>query len=267
MKKALKAALRGHHLGRSHAAAVRLLAERHLLALLASRRRRPSGRILCHHTVGQPDFGVNDVSLRSFARQIETALTAGYRFVPAPQIAAGLAGPTDLALTFDDGARSVLTHAAPVLRAFGGLPFMVFVVTSWADEAQAGRRPKIASWTDIDALMAMGATVGSHSVSHPNFADLSQSAITDELEVSREALTRRTGEVPVDFAIPFGIGRTWSPAATAAALAAGYERIYAQAEDRRPSGTIGRSFITRYDGDALFLATLEGAFDRWYEWF
>ncbi|TBN47342.1 polysaccharide deacetylase family protein [Hansschlegelia quercus] len=266
MKKALKVALRGH-LGRSKAAAVRLLAERHALALIAPRSSRPTGRILCHHSIGQPCFGVNDVSPRRFARQIESALAAGYRFVPAPQIAAGLAGPKDLALTFDDGARSLLTEVAPILSAFGGLPFMVFVVTGWADEAQAGRRRNIASWTDVEALVALGAMIGSHSVSHPNFARLNDAAVVEELEQSRETLRRRIGESPADFAIPFGLNSTWTPSATAAARAAGYTRIYAQAENRRPPDTIGRSLVTGYDADTLFRATLEGAFDRWDEWY
>jgi hypothetical protein len=36
--------------------------------------------------------------------------------------------------------------------------------------------------------------------------------------------------------------------------------------ERRPPGTVPRTFITRFDNDRLFRAALGGAFDRWEEW-
>ena len=53
----------------------------------AAQRKRYIGRILCYHSVGQEEWGINDVTPAQFRRHIELALNAGYRFVPASEIA------------------------------------------------------------------------------------------------------------------------------------------------------------------------------------
>ena len=60
-------------------------------------------------------WGVNDVSPAQFRRQIELALREGYRFVAASEIGRTGGSPRDLAITFDDGLKSTLTIAAPIL--------------------------------------------------------------------------------------------------------------------------------------------------------
>ena len=69
-----------------------------------------------------------------------------------------------------------------------------------------------------------------------------------------------------EFAIPFCQATNGSAAACAAAARAGYTHVYAQSEDRRPPGTIPRTFITRHDTPQVFAAALGGAFDDWEEW-
>jgi hypothetical protein len=89
----------------------------------------------------------------------------------------------------------------------------------------------------------------------------------DELEGSRNMFEKRLGLRPTEFAVPFGLSRNWPQAARNAARKAGYDFIYAQAEDTRPPGTVARSFVTKYDNDRTFKALLDGAYDRWEEWF
>ena len=69
------------------------------------------------------------------------------------------------------------------------------------------------------------------------------------------------------FAISFGQSKNWSSFAHDAARSAGYEFVYAQAENTRPHGTIPRTFVTWMDDDRIFGALLEGAFDNWEEWY
>src|SRR4051794_31406587 len=89
---------------------------------------RNTGRILCYHSIGQPLWGVNDVSPKQFRRHLELALKAGWRFVPAAEIVRTGGGPKDLAITFDDGLKSVLTNAAPILAEYD-VPWSLFVVS------------------------------------------------------------------------------------------------------------------------------------------
>lgn len=263
--KGLKTLARRGGLRRRRVAAVRMCCERVALATLARRREAPGGRILCYHSVGTPAWGVNDVSPRRFAEQIHGLLREGYRIIPAERIALGGGGPRDVAITFDDNLASVGRNAAPLLADLG-VPWTLFVVSDWAEGRHGFGDGVFLNWAAIERLAARGVAIGSHSVSHPNFGTLSLAAAQDELERSARAIESRLGLRPVSFAIPFGQSKNWRTPMQAAAGAAGYSLVYAQAGETRPAGTVPRTFVTRFDGRRLFRAALDGAFDRWEEW-
>ena len=236
-----------------------------MLAAVGRSRKRWIGRILCYHSIGQEEWGVNDVTPAQFRRHIELALNAGYRFVPASEIARTGGGEKDLAITFDDGLRSVLTEAAPILKEYG-LPWTFFPVSEWSDERHWFGENFILSWRDIEALLAGGAEMGSHSATHPDFGRIGLDQMVDELGGSRDLFQKRLGFAPETFAIPLGQSMNWKKESMKAASEAGYSVIYAQAEETRPEGTIARTFVSKFDGDRLFKALLKGKFDRWEEW-
>ncbi|WP_240535642.1 polysaccharide deacetylase family protein [Bradyrhizobium sp. STM 3809] len=251
---------------RRRAAKARLYCERKALAIFGRRRTKPTGRLLCYHSVGQPDLGVNDCSPSRFRRQIELALRQGYQFVPAARIARGEAGPRDLSITFDDGWRSTLMVAAPILSEYQ-IPWTLFVATDFVDCPSDWHRTRMLTWDELGELSRMGVEIGSHSVSHPDFGRIDEKTAVDELQQSRSRLQSRLS-LPIDsLAIPFGQSRNWSSFAHHAAQRAGYELIYAQAENTRPPGTIPRTFVTSIDDDRIFAALLDGAFDNWEEWY
>ena len=265
MRQAVKHIVRSAGLERRHVVAARMCCERHILAAVGRARKRWIGRTLCYHSIGQDELGLNDVSEKQFRRHIEAALSAGYTFVPASQIASTGGREKDLAITFDDGATSVATIAAPILRDYN-LPWTFFPVSGWTEHTEEWTRHSIMGWRDIEALLAAGAEMGSHSATHPDFSKISVAQMTDELGGSRDLFERRLGFAPSSFAIPFGQSGNWKAASMAAAKDAGYSVIYAQAEETRPPGTIARTFVTKFDGDRIFKALLAGKFDRWEEW-
>lgn len=237
--------------------------ERHLLARRPNRPLDLSPRILCYHSVGTPEWGINDVSPGRFARHLDLAMRAGRRFVPSAVIARGDGKPGDLALTFDDGLKSVALAAAPVLRDYG-IPWTLFVVSDWSD-GDGPFSELILPWRDLESLAQSGATIGNHSATHPNFGLISPAQAADEIHRSRAAIASRLGIAASEFAIPLGLSKDWTAHAQATALAAGHEFIYAQAGDRRSPGTIARTMITRFDDPVLFSAALTGAYDGWVE--
>jgi peptidoglycan/xylan/chitin deacetylase (PgdA/CDA1 family) len=265
VNRAIKRLVRKTGLRRTSLASIRMYYERTLLATLGVRPARETGRILCYHSIGQPLWGVNDVSPIQFRRHLEIALSLGYRFVPASEIAATGGGPKDLALTFDDGLRSVFTTARPILADYG-LPYSLFVVSDWADGHHDWDSNVLLGWRQIERLAAAGAEIGSHSATHPDFRWLDSAGMVDELGRSRRTIEDRLGIVPTSFAIPWGQSASWSATATAAAREVGYTAIYAQVEELRPARTVARTFVTRWDREWVFRASLEGAFDRWEEW-
>jgi peptidoglycan/xylan/chitin deacetylase (PgdA/CDA1 family) len=251
---------------RQRAASARLHCERMSLSLFGQRRRKSSGRLLCYHSVGQPEFGVNNASPERFRRQIELALRKGHRFVQPAKIARGEGEARDLGITFDDGWRSVLTTAAPILSEYK-IPWTLFIATDFVDEQSDWHRSRVLRWEEIGDLLDLGVEIGSHSVSHPDFARIDEQKVVDELERSRAKIASRLGLLVDCFAIPFGQANNWTPFAQEAALRAGYKLVYAQAENTRPAGTIARTFVTSIDGDWIFSALLQGVFDNWEEWY
>ncbi|MCI4675897.1 polysaccharide deacetylase family protein [Candidatus Mycolicibacterium alkanivorans] len=257
-----KARVRRHHL-----AAARMCCERNVLAIS---RRTPGDdrpRILAYHAVGTPYVGNNDVAPDRFRRQLESALRAGYTFVPASDIADGQAPRRSLAVTFDDGIRSAATTAAPVLAELG-IPWTLFVVSGWADgDAHDWAGDMLMDWKDVDRLASQGVRIGSHSVTHPNFSRLGTDETEFELEESRRVIESRLGVKVEDFAIPMGQSCDWTQHAATASKNAGYVRVYSQAEDTRFPGTIARTFVTRWDNGPVFRAALTGAYAGWEEWY
>lgn len=221
-------------------------------------------RVLCYHSVGTPAWGVNDVGPGRFRRQLEAALHLGYHFVPA-EVLAREPGEGRLAITFDDGLTSVATNAAPLLADLG-IPWSLYVVADWSDGRHRFGDGTILGWREIERLASSGATIGSHSLTHPNFGLLSKAAAEEELFRSREVIAARLGITPASFAIPFGQSGNWSDTAAKAAASAGYRMVFAQSETRRPADTVPRTFITRFDSDRVFRAALGGSFDSWEEW-
>lgn len=265
MLKTAKTLVRSVGVTRERVAPVRMCCERHAIAAFGRPHKRYIGRILCYHSIGQSEWGVNDVTPQKFRRQIELALDAGYRFVPAIDLAKNGGGEKDLAITFDDGLKSVLTEAAPILKEYG-LPWTFFPVSEWSDNRHAFGDDFILTWRDIEDLLASGAEMGSHSATHPDFGKIELPQMIDELGGSRDLFEKRLGFAPETFAIPLGQSNNWREEARKAATDAGYSIIYAQAEATRPNGTVPRTFITQFDGDRIFKAVLKGKFDRWEEW-
>jgi peptidoglycan/xylan/chitin deacetylase (PgdA/CDA1 family) len=263
VRPAFRTAARVLGLRRNDLLAARVRYERTLIPTVHRRPRIVKGRVLCYHSVGTPEWGINDVPPKLFRSQLEMAVGLGYRFVPAEKIAAGLCEDQDLALTFDDGLKSVLENAAPILAGFG-IPWNLFVVCDWAD-GKHDRPQLFMRWHEIRELAKIGVAIGSHSVTHPDFGQLSDDEARVELWDSRRVIRDRTGIGVDSFAIPFGQSRNWRPVLSKVAESLGYRAIFAQAADTRVEGTVPRTFVTRFDGARIFKAALEGAFDRWEE--
>ena len=259
----LKRSARAIGVTRANVARARFLVERTVLAA-KPRRTKPRDRILCYHAVGTPEWGINDLAPAQFRRQLQIALDEGYEFVPASEIATHPKGGKRLAVTFDDGLRSVVENAEPILADLG-IPWTMFVVCDWADGCHETANTLMLDWDEVGALATRGIDIGSHSLTHPNFAQLPPDAVARELESSHEQFHERIGLDVNEFAIPLGASRHWPDGASATAMDAGYAVVYAESEDLRPADTIGRTMISGWDSDWSFQAALDGAYDRWEE--
>jgi peptidoglycan/xylan/chitin deacetylase (PgdA/CDA1 family) len=96
--------------------------------------------------------------------------------------------PRSPLITFDDGYRSVLTHAAPVLVRLH-MPATAYVITGRV----SGLDPSFLTWRDLRRLERDGVEIGSHTVDHRPLTELSDATVLWELRTSRRVLERRLG--------------------------------------------------------------------------
>ncbi len=120
-------------------------------------------------------------------------------------------------ITFDDGYKSCMTNALPIL-AEHGVPAAFFIATAFVGAAAEERDPKLLGritaydrtltefldWDDCRRLVAAGMTVGSHSVTHPRLIDLAAPDVERELLESKQTIERQLGEECRHFSCPKG---------------------------------------------------------------
>ena len=110
-----------------------------------------------------------------------------------------------LALTFDDGYRSLHDVALPMLREHE-FPAHLFLTTGWLDGEmpQSPPRAERLTWDMVTRLHEGGVAIESHTHSHADLRTLSESAVDSECSASDEAIERHVGRRPRYFAYPFG---------------------------------------------------------------
>lgn len=115
-----------------------------------------------------------------------------------------------VALTFDDGMRSVYQNALPVIREYR-VPALIFVATSaiegdknWYVQDGTGQGLEMLCWDELKELQDAGVEIGSHTHNHPDLRTLEPGQITDECFRADELIETRLGIAPRFFAYPYG---------------------------------------------------------------
>lgn len=118
--------------------------------------------------------------------------------------------PDRVALTFDDGFRSVHDAALPVLREEDA-PATLFLTSGhvggrndWRSQPAWAPRFPMLSWAQIEALAEAGVAIEAHTVSHPDLTGLPDDAVREELESCCGVIEARLGRRPQAFAYPYG---------------------------------------------------------------
>jgi peptidoglycan/xylan/chitin deacetylase (PgdA/CDA1 family) len=144
---------------------------------------------------------------REFAQWVHALCERG---VPIVDYQTLLRVPTGVTLTFDDGMRSVLEHAMPVLHAHG-VPAHLFLTTgavggdnAWPSQPTSAARHRMLGWDDAQRCSQRGLLIESHTHSHPDLRTLSADAIAAECAHADDEIERRIGRRPRLFAYPYG---------------------------------------------------------------
>jgi peptidoglycan/xylan/chitin deacetylase (PgdA/CDA1 family) len=178
--------------------------------------------VLMYHVIADPPasapFPALYVRRTEFRSQVRWLATAGYEAVTLGRVFDAWRGratlpPRPIVLTFDDGYRSHVTAALPIL-AEQRWPGVLNLDLSNLDPAWG------VGVAGVRKLIAAGWAVDSHSITHADLAVASGAALTREIGGSRREILRRFGVLPRFFCYPAG---RYDAEAVAAVRAAGYE--------------------------------------------
>jgi heparosan-N-sulfate-glucuronate 5-epimerase len=189
--------------------------------------------VLCYHAVSPDWDALISVTPSQLSEQLHLLLERGYRGVTFSDAVLGDPGGRVVAITFDDGYRSVPEQALPILVEMG-FPATVFLPTDFIGSEQPMSWPGIdswqhgphapelrpMSWEQAGDLAAAGWEIGSHTRSHPRLTDLSDERLAEELVESRLECERHLGRPCSAVAFPFG---DYDERVSRAAAEAGYE--------------------------------------------
>jgi peptidoglycan/xylan/chitin deacetylase (PgdA/CDA1 family) len=153
------------------------------------------------------DADVLSFAPQRFAQWLRSLVDDG---VPIVDYATLLRSARGVTLTFDDGMRSVVEHAAPLLRELR-VPAHLFLTTgavggdnAWPSQPAAAARHRMLSWDEVQRCAEHGLLIESHTHTHPDLRTLPADAIGAECTRADEEIERRIGRKPRLFAYPYG---------------------------------------------------------------
>jgi hypothetical protein len=175
-------------------------------------RHGPLGRkiVLSFHGIGIPPVGI-PADERPFWMPEETFVS----FIAHASSRANVLG-VGLHATFDDGNRSDLEIAAPVLAKYR-IPASFFPCTGRLTTAG------YLSAEDIRQLFEMGFEIGSHGIEHAHWTRLDRDALDHEINDSKRVLETILRTTIQTVAIPFG---NYNRSVLNALKVAGYKTVY-----------------------------------------
>lgn len=119
-----------------------------------------------------------------------------------------------VAITFDDGYRSLYQNVAPVLLK-NNISATVYLNTGWIAENTNERKKSVIelghypdeqflTWQEVRELRQNGWEIGSHGVNHYNFAKTQEELTIQELIESKNIIEKKINSTCLHFAYPFG---------------------------------------------------------------
>ncbi len=102
-----------------------------------------------------------------------------------------------IVLTFDDGYQDAYDQVFPMLRKYGFAATFYPIVNNIDKSGFLTKK-------EILEMQASGMTFGSHSLSHPNLTEISESQAQQEIYASKIILQQITGKEVLDFCYPGG---------------------------------------------------------------
>ena len=189
--------------------------------------------ILMYHRLADNPGDRNSLPPEKFEEQLAYLAANGYRTITPDEFFTHYNRQGDLPkksvmITFDDAYLDTYTKALPLLQKYG-MKAVTFPITDWIGSTNEWEdKGKALTHTmgeeELKAWLEAGMAVAPHSVTHPMLTACSPEQLAYELEHSKAALEKLTGEEMKYFCYPYG---NVDKKVTAAAEKAGYKMGFA----------------------------------------
>lgn len=167
--------------------------------------------IIQYHHVDDDTPPVTSVTAQQFSEHMQYLMDNDFNVWPLPKIIHALKNKQPLpnkviAITFDDGYKSVLENAVPLLRKHD-FPYTIFINTNLIGHSQ-----EFMSWKQLQQLKQEGATIANHTTAHSHLVrqrdDESylqwRKRIEEEITQAETVIKRKLGTSPGLLAYPYG---------------------------------------------------------------
>ncbi len=170
--------------------------------------------VLAYHLVDRRmDAGIAWITPKRFEKQIAWLAESGYRSLSLSEFLQRdhAAAEKRVVITFDDGYRSLVQYALPILSRYH-FHATVFVIAGYVG------RPNLwdvkfflprfhhLDWGELRELMQSGWEIGSHSLNHDYLPALSDQQLRHDLVASRQILEDNLQAAVRHLSLPFGRG-------------------------------------------------------------
>ena len=192
-----------------------------------------------------------------FASEMQYIHDNGYHVVPMSDVLAFIRHQKSLpagsvCITFDDGYKSPLVFAKPILDKYG-YPWTFFIYPQFINDTPTAGYKGAASWPELLELQKEGVDIECHSMTHPILTkhgsktpDQYAAWLENETAGAKKILEQHMGKPITCFAYPYG---AYNKQVQAAVIAAGFQAIFTVADNPVHSTTnifsIGRYTITQ----------------------
>jgi peptidoglycan/xylan/chitin deacetylase (PgdA/CDA1 family) len=159
---------------------------------------------LIYHRFGEGNYPSTNTTLEQFIEQVNILVGEGHGFPSLQSTITTLQNKgshpeKSVIITVDDGYKSVMTKAWPLLKAHN-IPLTIFIATDPIDSGQQN----YLSWDDIRQLLSEGVTIAHHGANHGHGPRLSLNDFkADILKVSKR-FQDELGFIPDIYAYPYG---------------------------------------------------------------
>lgn len=208
-------------------------------------------RVLMYHKVNDLPGNPLSVPVGLFDEQMAQLHELGFTVVGLDDVLAYYGDGAELPersvlITFDDGYRDNLEHAAPVLERHG-YPAVLFVPIAYLDDrlplpheerlAARGIVNSTLDWGELAELEAAGVRIESHGISHRPLADLALDEAAREIVLSKLRLEDRLGRQVRSFAYVKGSEAHYKPVHLSLLRQAGYDVAFTSVSGSNARGT------------------------------